>query len=122
MNCECLPPLCAGEGGQIVPQVSFTDRNGKAVTPDSARYSLVTADGETINEKANIDITPLEPISEILLQGDDLPWSGTLPTDLYAIYLYVESDYTEEDLGPATQNQEIMILVEKRRGIGATVD
>lgn len=55
-----------------VATVAFTDEDGNAVTPNSIKWSLVDDDGDTINNRDQVDFTPVASSVEILLSGDDL--------------------------------------------------
>ena len=116
MSCTVLTPLCAKQEGSIIPIIAFTDSAGSAVTPSSAFWRLVDADGNVVNSRTNENIASLDTSVEILLEGDDLPWTGVKDGETSSVYLYVSSTYTESGVGVTTQTQEVEIKVQQLRG------
>ena|SRR6056297_1224434 len=51
--------------------VSFTDKNGNAVTPSAVNWSLLNIDDEIVNSRENVEISTGESV-DIILSGDDL--------------------------------------------------
>jgi len=60
------------EKSTFVISVSFTDEDDSAVVPNSGlTWTLTDMDGDVINNRENVSITPASTIY-IVLQGDDL--------------------------------------------------
>jgi hypothetical protein len=81
--------LRAVEESTYIVRVSFTDDAGEAVTPNSATWTLSDADGDIINSREEVAITPLSTSADIVLYGDDLA-IGTNGTERKLI---VEAEY-----------------------------
>jgi hypothetical protein len=61
----------AREKGSYFPELSFADRNGDAVTPNTMTWTLSKEDGTVVNEREDIEETPAASIVVVLF-GDDL--------------------------------------------------
>lgn len=70
--------------------VSFTDEDDQAVTPNSAKWSLTDLQGNTINDRNAVELTPATSIN-IVMSGDDL----VVPIGSTVVHrvLLVEGDY-----------------------------
>lgn len=112
-----MADLTVVEGGSLFVTASFTDRNGDAVTPDSVTWSLCDGNGSIINEREDESVTPDEEVT-FLVSGDDFPWVGSYPAEIYFLYLLVKSVYDEVDEDDVPQNQEQRIAVTNARCIG----
>lgn len=61
----------APEEGTYIITATFTDEDNEEESPESLFWSLRNSNGEIVNDKENIEITPSTTIS-IVLSGDDL--------------------------------------------------
>lgn len=61
----------AEEQSTYVVQVDFADEDGNAVVPDSIYWKLTDSDGNVINSRNSVSVTPASTIY-ITLEGDDL--------------------------------------------------
>ncbi|MDX9804088.1 MAG: hypothetical protein RBS96_08795 [Dehalococcoidales bacterium] len=68
--------LPAKEKSTYVVLCSFTDENGDPKVPDSMSYTLTDVEGNVINGKQNVAMTPLAEEMAIVLTGDDLAVFG----------------------------------------------
>lgn len=111
-----MADLTAVEGGSVFVTAAFTDRNGDAVTPDSVTWSLCDDDGNIINSREDESVTPGESVT-FLVSGDDLPWVGSYPTEIYFLHVLIKIVYDEVDEDGVPQNQEKRIAVTNARCI-----
>jgi hypothetical protein len=65
-----LEPLSSEGSGVIL--AAFNDENGDPVTPDQASWSLIDKNGNIINYRKNVNISPLSTSASILLTRLDL--------------------------------------------------
>jgi hypothetical protein len=79
----------ANEKSSYFVTVSFTDEEGQAVTPDTLIWTLTDSNGNVVNDREDVEITPDTSVT-IVLSGDDLP-HAPYPGSLY---LLVEATYT----------------------------
>ena len=68
--------LNAIDGGTYAVSYSSTDENGASVIPDTIKWSLYNERDEIVNGREDIVITPPTASGNIVLQGDDLRFSG----------------------------------------------
>ena len=61
----------AVNGSTYIIQASFTDEDGIAVVPESIVWSLTDINGNIINSRDDVSITPGSEV-DIILSGDDL--------------------------------------------------
>jgi len=66
----------AVENSSYLIELTAYDELGQEVVPKTGTWSLTDTDGETINERANIVISPLAATMHVLLTGDDLALSA----------------------------------------------
>ena len=68
------------EESTYVVTCAFANEDGDAVTPNSANWSLYDTKGNAINSRSGVSISPLSTSVDVVLQGDDLPYThdGTL--------------------------------------------
>jgi|SRR3990167_9583028 len=98
----------AKERSTYVITVAFTDDEGAAVTPTSATWTLTDLDGNVINERSAVAITPLSTSATIVLTGDDLV-IGTYGEERE---LLVQAVY-DSDLGDdLTNNQAVRFVID----------
>lgn len=76
------------DGSGRVISISFTDEEGNSIIPNSASWSLINKEGETINNRTNISLTPAEVIYISLLPEDNLYTDGSTRI------LFVKGEYT----------------------------
>ena len=72
--------IIAIEQSTYVITASFTDETGAAVVPNSVTWTLVNGDGQVVNSRSAVSVTPASSVT-IVLSGDDLD----LGTDLDAV-------------------------------------
>lgn len=70
-------------GGSVVVEITVYDEFGERVTPISMQWSLVDENGDIVNGKENVTLTPAA-VMYVALNGDDL--------------VYVENDSTRRVL------------------------
>lgn len=98
----------AQEEGTFAVDVSFTDEDGDALTPDSVTWTLSALDGTIINSRQDVAISPDSTVT-IILTGDDLAIQSS--TDNRRRRLTIEGTYTSS-LGsgiPLTAECEFMV-------------
>lgn len=66
----------AKEEGTYVLSISFLDEDSNAVIPNSATWTLSDPNGIVVNNKQNVNITPLAATVQVVLTGDDLALDG----------------------------------------------
>ena len=59
------------EQSTYVITASFTDETGSAVVPNSVTWTLLNGDGQIVNSRSEVSVTPASSIV-IVLSGDDL--------------------------------------------------
>lgn len=84
------------ERSTCVITVSFTDEDGSGVTPNEVSWTLMDLDGNIINTRESIDITPGSSV-EIVLYGNDLVVSGDVQRTAKRVLL-LEGTY-DSDIG-----------------------
>lgn len=67
--------LSSEENGSYVVTAAFTDEDGDAVIPNAITYSLLLNNGQIINSRDEVSVTPASSV-EILVYGDDLQYIG----------------------------------------------
>lgn len=68
------------EESTFVVTAAFTDEDGGAVTPNSATWTLTDLEGNVINEREDVSISPDTSVY-IVLSGDDLAMQGDGPSE-----------------------------------------
>ena len=68
----------AVERSTFVVTASFTDENGEPVTPTTLQWTLTDLEGNVINNRSQVSITPSSTV-DIVLSGDDLALQGDSP-------------------------------------------
>ena len=61
----------AEEESTYIVQVAFKDEDGNAVVPDTVYWKLTDSDGNVINSRSAVSVTPGLTV-DITLSGDDL--------------------------------------------------
>jgi len=64
--------MTVNERSTLAILVEFFDETGAAVTPTSASFSLVNEDGDIINSRNAVSVTPAAGSAVIVLTGADL--------------------------------------------------
>ena len=83
------------EGSTLVVTCDFTDEDGNDEIPTAIVWNLVDEDGETVNSRSDVAVSPPAASVDIVLSGDDLPAGGKENAKLY---MDVEATY-DSDLG-----------------------
>ena len=100
------------KGDSLLIPVSFENDAGEAAVPSSARWSLADTSGAIINEREDVALTPAETMY-VELSGDDLPWAGSQPGQLYELRFVAEGTVTSSYTGnPQAKRKEVRIMVE----------
>ena len=60
------------ERSTVALVASFRDENDELITPTSIEWSLTDGDGNTVNDRADVAVTPTANQITIVLAGDDL--------------------------------------------------
>ena len=68
----------AVEKSTFVITVAFQDEQGNAVTPNELTWTLTDMNGNIINGRDQVSITPASSV-DIVLSGDDLALEGDAP-------------------------------------------
>ncbi|HDM76324.1 MAG TPA: hypothetical protein ENG51_07620 [Deltaproteobacteria bacterium] len=84
----------AVEKSTFVITVAFQDEQGNSVTPNELTWTLTDMNGNVINNRDQVSITPASSV-DIVLSGDDLALEGDAPE---LRVLTVEGTYSS-DLG-----------------------
>jgi len=102
--------LSAVEESSIFVSAAFTDEDDVAVTPNVVTWTLSDVSGNVINSRSDVSVTPDTTVT-VLLEGDDLPWSGSNTSDAYNIYILFEAEYdsgSETDI-PLKEQETISV-------------
>ena len=92
MSCTTLT-TSAIEGGTYVISFSFTDEDGDPVTPNQLSWTLTDDEGNVINSREDVVISPPAASVDVLLQGDDLdPGDSKLAELIFTIEGTYNSD------------------------------
>ncbi len=76
----------------IIFTFSFADEDEEAVTPVSANWTLTDSEGNVINSRSAVAISPLATTADIVLSGDD---TARISTDTQRI-LTVSGTYNSD--------------------------
>lgn len=68
----CIAEVNAVEGSTYVVTATFTDESGDEITPKTLVWSLSDMQGNIINSRLNVVITPTGSTEKVALYGDDL--------------------------------------------------
>jgi hypothetical protein len=68
----------AVEESTYVVAVAFLDEVGDEVIPETIVWSLTDLDGNVINSRSDVEVSPTAASINIVLSGDDLAISSTL--------------------------------------------
>lgn len=82
----------APEEGTFVVVASFFDEDDAAVTPTSVLWTLTDSNGNVINNRENISVTPGTSVN-IVLYGDDLKITNREVTRIVTVKIVYDSDY-----------------------------
>ena len=77
------------EGSTYVVTASFTDEDGDPVAPNSVTWTLTDSDGDVVNGRLAVVVTPASSVN-VVLYGDDLEAS---PPDGGYLLFTVEATY-----------------------------
>lgn len=111
MPTEIKSPQAVEESTFVVTN-AFLDAAGTAVTPTSATWSLFDKDGNVVNGRSAVPISPLASSVDIVLSGDDLQIADgkTRKLTIQAVY-----DSTEGSDLPL--NDELTFYIERLVGV-----
>lgn len=84
-------PLATVDAGDSLPLELRFYAEGSGQTPTAVTYTLRDSDGEIINERSAVPLSPTAEVMYLFLDGADLPNTGTTAVP---IYLYVQFTYT----------------------------
>jgi len=62
----------AREEGTYGVELTFTDEDGDALTPNALEWRLSTTDGTVVNSRSGVAILPTASTVTVVLSGDDL--------------------------------------------------
>jgi hypothetical protein len=105
----------AVEKSTYVVTVSFTNKAGTPVTPDSCTWSLTTSAGAIVNARTAVNITPLATSVDIVLSGLDLALQ-TGETNEGLRLLTVQAVYTSTEGSSLPLKEEYLFRI---RGLTA---
>jgi hypothetical protein len=77
------------EGSTFIISVDFQDSDGSAVIPNSATWSMLDVNGEAVNGRLDVPITPLASSYDIVLTCDDLLIGAQGATRI----IFIKADY-----------------------------
>ena len=60
------------EEGTFIINAAYTDEDGNAVTPQTMAWTLTDIDGNVINSRSAVDLSPMATSHNVVLKGDDL--------------------------------------------------
>ena len=107
----------AVEGSNAFITGTFTDRFDEPVIPNSITWSLTDEDGTVINSRSDISIAVPAASVTVAISGDDLPWAGNFPGEIYIIYFLFKAIYDEVDKSDVPANKQRRIGVTNLRGV-----
>lgn len=90
---------------------AFKNEAGAAVTPTSATYSVFDADGNTINSRTDVDMSPSASTENIILTPDDLDYGDGDKRYVSVTYTYTNSD------GSQTARQQFLLYIQDLIGV-----
>lgn len=96
------------EGTTAAFDVSFTDEDDAAVTPNSITWSLYNDQGTVINSREDVSVTPDSTVT-IVLYGDDLKRTGSTDRGIRRLSIYAEYDSTLGNGLPITAEHEFRV-------------
>lgn len=99
----------AGEESTLVITATFTDENGDAVTPQTAKWTLSDLDGTVINSRTEVAIGSLASEVDVVLSGDDLALQSTTDTGRRAFL--IEATYNSALANDLPLNEEVQFDV-----------
>lgn len=102
----------AVEESTFVVTAAFTDAAGTAVTPKSATWSLFDKDGNAVNSRADVTISPLASSVDIVLSGDDLQIADGKTRKLTIKAVYDSDEGTDLPL-----NDELTFQIQRLVGV-----
>ncbi len=104
----------AKQNGTFAIDLSFQDEEGDAVTPTTVNWTLRNSDGEIVNSRNTVSLTPAASI-ELVLSGDDLP-ADEADGEYSHLWIIVAGTYSS-DLGEGIPfSDQVRISVEPRKG------
>lgn len=104
----------ATEGSTFFVDVSFTDENGTAFTPDTLFWSLTDAFGNIVNDREDVEITTPAATERIMLSGDDLVVDE--PFDSAKRYIIVHGTYTSGEVEELPFRDWALFDIDKKPG------
>lgn len=104
----------ANEESTFKITVAFFDAADAAVTPKSATWSLLDKDGNVVNSRDAVTITPLDTTVDIVLSGDDL-----LRADGKTRKLLVQAIYDSDEGTDLPLNDELTFQIYNLAGLPA---
>ena len=104
--------VSANDRSTLVVTASFADENGDSVVPDTVTWSLLTPDGNVVNNRDAVVVTPAATI-EIVLFGDDLAYSAGAQR-----VLLVEATYTSDAGSGLPLRDEVWFTIRNLVGVG----
>lgn len=114
MTISSLPTI-ASELSSYVITINFTDENGKAVIPDSVKWTLTDLVGNIINSREEVSVTALSASVPIVLSGDDLLVSLNYETEKRM--LTVKGTYTSSEYGELPITGAVIFTIDHYRGL-----
>lgn len=82
----------ADEQSTLALTIAFKDENGDDAVPSLVTWKLVDQDGEIVNEREEVPVTPISTTIKIILTGDDLALDSHAATR-YKRILTVQAKY-----------------------------
>lgn len=74
--------------GSFDVAIAFSDKDGDAITPTAASWSLLDMDGTVVNSRSLVEITPLDTAVIVHLSGADLAILNGAAKESRVFYLY----------------------------------
>jgi hypothetical protein len=100
----------ANQGGSVGMKITIVDENGDALIPTAATWTLTDLEGNVINSRTDVAISPLASEMTVLMSGDDLQIADE--TNEYEIQLFsFEGTYDPGDASavPITESGEFPV-------------
>ncbi len=97
------------EGTTAAFDVSFTDEDDAAVTPNSITWSLFDDRGTVINNREDVAVAVPDSTITIVLYGDDLKRTSTTDRGIRRLTVYADYDSSLGNDLPITAEHEFRV-------------
>lgn len=113
--------IVAEEQGTYVLDLEFKDEDDEPVVPTSINWSLTTLDGEVVNSRSEVDLSPPASEVNVVLSGDDLQLLTHKSS--FSWRLFTVKALYNSDLAPGLSiNKAVRFKVRNLRLVGQTLE